>query len=59
MAFAVIIHEKGGQPRRQEFFKSEITIGPRSLVRKLFPRFSFPSIPCTGGKGRWFCINAV
>ncbi len=27
MAFAVIIHEKGGQPRRQEFFKSEITIG--------------------------------
>ncbi|MCB9536464.1 MAG: Flp pilus assembly complex ATPase component TadA [Myxococcales bacterium] len=25
--FAVIIHEKGGQPRRQEFAKSEVTIG--------------------------------
>ena len=25
--FAVIIHEKGGQPRRQEFTKSEVTIG--------------------------------
>jgi len=27
MAFAVVIHEKGGQPRRQEFYKSEVTIG--------------------------------
>lgn len=25
--FAVIIHEKGGQPRRQEFTKSEVTVG--------------------------------
>jgi pilus assembly protein CpaF len=27
MSLAVIIHEKGGQPRRQEFNKSEVTIG--------------------------------
>ncbi|MEE2789048.1 MAG: ATPase, T2SS/T4P/T4SS family [Myxococcota bacterium] len=27
MSFAVIIHEKGGQPRRQEFEKNEVTIG--------------------------------
>lgn len=27
MAFAVVIHEKGGQPRRQEFYKSEVTVG--------------------------------
>ena len=27
MAFAVVIHEKGGQPRRQEFSRSEVTIG--------------------------------
>ena len=27
MTFSVIIHEKGGQPRRQEFIKSEVTIG--------------------------------
>jgi len=27
MSFAVIIHEKGGQPRRQEFNKNEVTIG--------------------------------
>jgi hypothetical protein len=27
MAFSVIIHEKGGQPRRQDFDKNEITIG--------------------------------
>ncbi len=27
MSLAVIIHEKGGQPRRQEFSKSEVTIG--------------------------------
>ena len=27
MSFAVIIHEKGGQPRRQEFDKNEVTIG--------------------------------
>ena len=25
--FAVVINEKGGQPRRQEFTKSEVTIG--------------------------------
>ena len=27
MPFAVVIHEKGGQPRRQEFDKNEVTIG--------------------------------
>ena len=27
MPFAVTIHEKGGQPRRQEFDKTEVTIG--------------------------------
>ena len=27
MAFAIVINEKGGQPRRQEFLKGEITIG--------------------------------
>ena len=27
MAFAVTIHEKSGQPRRQEFDKTEVTIG--------------------------------
>ena len=27
MAFAIVINEKGGQPRRQEFMKGEITIG--------------------------------
>ena len=27
MPFAVVIHEKGGQPRRQDFDKNEVTIG--------------------------------
>lgn len=27
MSFAIVINEKGGQPRRQEFLKGEITIG--------------------------------
>ena len=27
MPFAVVIHKKGGQPRRQEFDKNEVTIG--------------------------------
>ena len=27
MSFAVVIHEKGGQPRRQDFDKNEVTIG--------------------------------
>ena len=26
MSFAIVINEKGGQPRRQEFLKGEITI---------------------------------
>ena len=50
MAFAVVIHEKGGQPRRQEFYKSEVTIGrvpgndivlPKQNVSKRHSRIVF------------------